>query len=338
MDSVLNTISIADFTDLVRREFQIVGVRVPRVADMLYIKDERGLNNGEFALYEEYDTDTFASVKFQGQNTTKARAGVGYQKQAKVRRFGIEIDITDEMRKFNKYPEVRAKLTNLNNYAPERMELDLTHRITFAGSTTYVDRDGNTIDITVGDGLALASAAHALKYSSVTWSNIVPGNPAFSRTNLEAAELLASTNILNNFGEKRKMNFNVLFYADYPTTENLVMELLQSTASVASGINSNVVNVYQAKYKPLKLSYLATTAQGGYDTSKKGYWGIVATGTDSGAWQAYFPVWESPYLVDPINTPSLIDGHADIWTYGSRCSYDIAIVSGRGFILSQSST
>ena len=83
MDTILNTISIADFTDLVRREFQAVGTRVPRVADMLYIKDERGLNNGEFALYEEYDTDTFASVKLQGENTTKARAGVGYSKTAR---------------------------------------------------------------------------------------------------------------------------------------------------------------------------------------------------------------------------------------------------------------
>lgn len=334
MDTILNTITIADFTDLVRREFQAVGQRVPKVADMLYIKDERGLNNGEYALYEEYDTDTFASWKPQGSNTTKARAGVGYQKQAKVRRFGVEIDITDEMRKFNKYPEVRAKLTNLTNYAPERIELDLTHRLTFASATTYVDRDGNTIDITVGDALALASASHILKYSSTTWSNVVSGAPTFSRTGLESAELLASTNILNNFGEKRKMNFNVLFFADNPTTENLVMEMLQSTASISSGINSGVKNVYEAKYKPLKLSYLATTAQGAYDVTKKGYWGIVATGSDEGSWQAYFPTWEAAYLVDPINTPSLIDGHADIWTYGSRVSYDIAIVSGRGMIIS----
>ena len=334
MDTNLNTITIDDFTDLIRTEFQAVGTRVPAVADMLYIKDERGLNNGEFVKYEEYDTDTFASVKLQGVNTAKARAGTGYEKQAKVRRFGIEIDITDEMRKFNKYPAVVSKITNLTKYAPERMELDLTHRLTFSSATSYVDRDGTTVDITVGDGLALASASHTLKFSSATWSNIVSGAPTFSRTGLEAAELLASTNILNNFGDKRKMNFNVLFFADNPTTENLVMELLQSTASVSSGVNSGVKNVYQAKYKPLKLSYLATTAQGAYDVTKKGYWGIVATGSDEGAWQAYFPTWEAPYLVDPINTPSLVDGHADIWTYGSRCSYDIAIVSGRGMIIS----
>lgn len=337
MDTNLNTISIGDMTDLLRREFELVGVHIPNVAKELFQIDERGLNSGEFALYEEFDTDTFASWKPQGQNVNKARAGTGYQKQAKVRRFGIEIDITDEMRKFNKKPEFIAKATNLVKYAPERLELDLTHRLTFASATSYVDRDGNTIDLTVGDGLALASASHTLKYSPTTWSNIVSGAPAPSRTALEAAELLMTTNILNNFGEKRKMEFNTIFTTDNQANVNLFQELLQSTASVASGINSGVKNVYQAKYKLLVLPYLATNAQGGYDVTKKGYWGLCATGAGAGAWQAYLPMWESPYMVDPMNTPSLIDGHADIWTYGVRVSYDIAIVSGRGFIISLAS-
>jgi len=335
MDSNLNTITITDFTDLVRREFEMVAGNVVPNAAQLFQMDNVGLNNGEFRLYEEYDQDTFASYKGQGQNVTKARAGVGYQKQAKVRRFGTEIDITDEMRKFNKYPEVRAKLTNLMSYAEMRMELDLTHRITFSNATTYVDRDGNTIDITVGDGLALASAVHTLKYSTTTFSNIVSGNPAFSRTGLEGAELLAATQIYNNFGEKHRMNFNKIWYADNPTTENLVLELLRSIASPASGINAGVKNVYENKYEPVKLPFLATLSNSSYDSTKRNWWGLIAAGTGPDAWQAYFPVWEQPYLVDPVNTPSLIDGHADIWTYGVRCSYDIAIVSGRGFIVSQ---
>lgn len=334
MDTLLNTITIPDFTDLVRREFEMVAVNVEPVAMAMFQKDDVGLNNGEFRLYEEYDMDTFASVKGQGQNVAKARAGVGYSKQAKVRRFGVEIDITDEMRKFNKYPEVRAKLTNLMSYGKMRLELDLNHRVTFSNATTYVDRDGTTIDITVGDGLALASAAHLLKYSAVTWSNIVSGNPAFSRTGLEAAELLASTQIFNNFGEKHVMAFDTLFYADNPTTDNLVKEILLSTASITANQNAGVKNVYEAKYKPLKLPFLATTASSGYDSTKKNWWGLVATGVGASAWQSHLAMWENPYLVDPVNTPSLIDGHADIWTYGVRLSYDIAIVSGRGFIIS----
>lgn len=335
MDTNLNTITITDFTDLVKTEFEMVAAKVVPNAMQLFQVDNVGLGNGEFRLYKEYDSDTFASFKAQGQNVSKARAGVGYSKQAKVRRFGIEIDITDEMRKFNKYPEVKAKLTSLMSYAEQRMELDLTHRITFANATSYVDRDGNTIDITVGDGLALASAVHTLRYSTTTWSNVITGNPAFSRTGLETAERQASTQIYNNFGEKRRMNFNKIFFADNPTTENLVLELLNSTASPASGVNSGVKNVYERKYEPVKLPYLATLANSGYDSTKRNWWGLIAAGNDEMAWQAYFATWEAPYLVDPVSTPSLVDGHADVWTYGVRASWDIAIVSGRGFLLSQ---
>lgn len=335
MDSILNTITITDFTDLVKREFTMVAANVVPNASQLFQTDEVGLNNGEFRLYEEYDQDTFASYKPQGVNVTKARAGVGYSKQAKVRRFGTEIDITDEMRKFNKYPEVRAKLTNLMSYGEMRLELDLTHRITFSNATTYVDRDGNTIDITVGDGLALASASHTLKYSATTFSNLVSGAPAFSRTGLEAAELIASTQVYNNFGEKHRMSFNKIFFADNPTVENAVLELLNSTASVTANANSGVKNVYQNKYEPVKLPFLATLANSSYDSSKKNWWGLTASGVGADKWQAYLATWEKPYLVDPVSTPSLVDGHADVWTYGVRLSYDIAIVSGRGFIISQ---
>ena len=38
-----------------------------------------------------------------------------------------------------------------------------------------------------------------------------------------------------------------------------------------------------------------------------------------------------------MNTPSLVDGHADVWTYGARGAYDIAVVSGRGIIMSLAS-
>jgi len=335
MDSTLQTITITDFTDLVRRQFTMVAGNVVPNASQLFQVDDVGIGQGEFRLYEEYDQDTFASYKAQGQNVVKARAGVGYSKQAKVRRFGTEIDITDEMRKFNKYPEVKARLTNLTDYAKMRMELDLTHRITFSNATTYTDRDGNTIDISVGDTLSLANASHTLKYSATTWSNIVSGSPAFSRTGLEGAELLAATQIYNNFGEKHRMNFNKIWYADNPTTENLVLELLNSTASPATQVNAGVVNVYQKKYEPVKLPYLATLANSSYDSSKKNWWGLTASGAVEDSWQAYLAIWERPYLIDPVSTPSLIDGHADIWTYGVRVSYDIAIVSGRGFIVSQ---
>lgn len=339
MDTNLNTISLPEFTSLVEIQWQQAGGNyILPTASKLFQIDDVGLNSGEHRLYQEFDEDTFSSWKPQGQNTAKGRAGVGYEKQATVRRFGKEIDITEEMRKFNKYPEVINKLHSLIHYPQQRLELDLTHRITFSNATSYTDMDGVTKDITVGDGLALASATHLLKFSPLTYSNLVSGNPAFSRSGLESAELIASTQVVNNFGEKRVKNFNTIFSADNPAVENAVRELLNSTASVEDEKNSGVVNVYKAKYDYVKLPYLASTATGAYDSTKKGWWGIVATGTKgnfaSGVWQAYLAIWERPFLKSPSSTNNLQDDHADIWTYGVRDSHDTAIVSGQGFIIS----
>lgn len=339
MDTNLNTISLPDFTSLVELKFHKTAKDITPVARQLFQVDEVGLNNGEFRMYKEFDRDNFASSKPQGQNTAKGKGATGYQKQATVRRFGTEIDITDEMRKFNKYPEVINELTNLAHYPRLREELDLTHRITFANATSYVDRDGNTIDISTGEtsATALASASHALKYSSTTYSNIVSGNPAFSKAGLEAAELIAMTQIFNNFGEKDTKDFNTIFCAENPTVINTIKELLNSTATVTANQNSGVTNVYKNAYNLVVLPYLATSATGGYDSSKRNWWGLVATGVGAGAWQAYLAIWEKPYLVTPMTTPSLVDGHADVWTYGVRTSYDIAVVSARGFIISMAS-
>jgi len=336
MDS-LNTITLPEFTDLVRREFEMVGSAAKPTAMALFIKDDVGLNNGEFRLYQEYDHDLFASFKGQAQNVKKGKVGVGYSITATVNRYGTEIDITDEMRKFNKYRDVISKLTSLTSYATNRLELDLNHRITFATSTTYTDRDGRVRNIAVGDGLSLANAAHTLKYSATTWSNLVSGAPAFSQAGLEAAELVASTQVYNNFGEKITKKFNKIFFADNPTVANAVLQLLHSTASVVDYKNAGVTNPYANKYVGVMLPYLASTATSAYDATKKNWWGIVAAGgNDADSWQAYLAMWENPYLVDPMSMPSLVDGHADVWTYGVRVSYDTAIVSGRGFVLSPS--
>jgi hypothetical protein len=45
------------------------------------------------------------------------------------------------MRIANKNPDVVQRIINVAKTVPSRMELDLTHRITFGTATSYVDRD-----------------------------------------------------------------------------------------------------------------------------------------------------------------------------------------------------
>lgn len=332
--TLLNTVSLSELTDLIRKEFVETQQVVKPAAYQLFIKDVIPNGNGNTRRYDEIDTQTFARTKKQGEAVKKASVGVGYNVTMTKKRIGLEIDITQEMRDENRFAEVGALITNLTWFCPQRIELDMTHRITFATSTSYTDMDGESIDLTVGDGLALASTAHLLKYSSSTYSNRVSGDPQFSRGALEAAEQLTVSNILSNFGERRIMSFNTIVSSDDPNTCNTIRQFIESSSDVDQN-NPSVINVYKGKYRHLELPYLATTAVQGFDSTKVRWWALASLGNGPMGWQAYFGEWEAPHLQTPDGEQSnLVDAHRDIWTYGTRAGYGLTAVSGRGIIFS----
>lgn len=328
MQALLSTVSLPDFVDLVRREFSTNVMMVKPIVTQLLIVDNIGNRQGNSKLYEEYDVQTYARTKKEGAAVAKASVGTGYSKTLYKKRIGIEVDITQEMRDENRYSQVGAQITNLSQFCPQREELDGTHLFTFAGATSYVDMDGETINVAVGDGLSLINTAHTLKFSSSTYSNEVSGDPVFSETALEAAELLTVTNIVSNYNERRVMNFRTIVTSDYPTVCNNVKRLLQSTAYVAAQYSAGVENVYMQKYEHIILPYLATTAVGSYNSAKKNYWFLVANGQGTNGWQAYKGVFEAPHL----KTPGFDHYSRDIWSFGARSGYGYAALTGRGII------
>ena len=329
----LSTVTFPELTDLVNRNFVSVGGMIVPVAKQLFITETVGANEGELKLLQEYDTTTYAKAKGQGVDAKRASFGIGYYITIRAKRIGIESEITWEMRRYNKKQEVMAAITSLPYFCPQRVELDLTHRLTFADATSYVDMDGNTVDLSVGDTLALASAVHTLKFSSLTYSNIVTGNPLFSKGALEAAELLTTTDILSNFGEKRVMDFNTIVTGNNPTVCNAVKQFLRSVSDNTQN-NAGVVNVNQDKYKHLILPQYATTATGAIDATKKNHWMLVAAGAGLRGWQAYYVEWEAMSLV-PSSVGNGTDVHKDVWYYNVRQSYNVGVVSGRGIIFSR---
>ncbi len=328
----LATVTFPELTDLVNRNFISVGGLIVPAARQLYMYDTMGPAEGELKLLQEYDTTTYAKAKAQGADAKKASFGIGYYITIKAKRIGIESEITWEMRRYNKKSEVTAAITSLPYFCPQRVELDLTHRLTFCSSTSYTDLDGNIIDLTVGDGLALASAVHTLKFSTLTYSNRVSGDPLFSKGGLELAELLTTTDVLSNFGEKRVLDYNTIVTGNNPTVCNAVKRFLTSVSDDAQN-NAGVVNVNKDKYRHVILPQLATTATGAIDSTKKNWWFLVATGNGLRAWQAWFVEWEAQNLI-PATSGNGTDVHKDIWYYNVRQSYNIGIVSGRGFIAS----
>lgn len=334
MNTLLNTVSFSGMTDLVRKTYLVNNQLVTSNAMQLFITDTIGAGQGDTKRYDEIDTETFARNKAEGTDHKKARAGIGYNKTMTAKRYAMSIDITWEMRRFNRHAEAGSLVTDLSHFCPQRRELDLTHRLSFVSSTSYTDMDGDTVDTTGGDSLAIASTAHTLKFSATTWSNRVTGDPLFSRGALEAAESLGVSNILNNFGDRRVMNFNTIITSDDPTTVNAVKQFLGSDSDGDQN-NAGVMNVYKNKYRHVVLPWLATTATGARDSTKRLWWFLAATGQGVKGWQAYYGEWEAPHMKDvPMDGKSNEDFANDNWSYATRGTWGICVVTGRGLIAS----
>lgn len=327
----ISLLNFTEFADTVERRWTEGMGLVEDLNDVLslYQRDSVVLGTGNQKIYDEIDGETFARFKAEGDDASKTGVIIGYSKTMTARRFAAEIDITYEARMFGKNKEILKKLTNLATFLPQRKALDLTHRFTFAGSTSYTDMDGETVDVSMGDSLALSSAVHTLTGTSSTYSATVTGNPQFSQGGFEVAKLQANTQILTNFGDRRIMNFNTVVTSDDPATMREVRQLLNSTADNTQN-NSGVVNVYKNMFRHVILPRLATTASGAYDSTKVKQWHYVA----AGEWEAHYAEWEADNLKQPAPGNNGEDIHNDDWTFGVRGTYGICVVSAKGCLTS----
>ena len=281
-------------------------------------------NTREFS--DSIDTGQYARRKAEGEQAARARVKQGYKKIMYYGRVGLDLVITHEAMTLNKYPEIVRSLTSLGMHVANRMELDLQHRIGFGASTSMTNMDGETVDLTLGDGLQLFYSAHTLTGSSTTYRNRLSGDPQFSRGALEGMERLINEETLNNFGEKVVgATFDILWYADDPTQENAILEFLRSTSSVEAGANSGVINVYSKKYRPVKLSRIATDKDGLVDSTKRKYWGVASSMLS----QAHLGIWEEGYLLTPpTDSNNGTDRSTEDAMFGTRGAYGICITSG----------
>lgn len=335
--SLLNTLTLSAFVDLVKKQFSHVNEMVQPAAQQLYMTEDLTSWSSNQKRYDEIDVETFASLKREGENAAKKRAGIGYSKTMSAKRVAAEIDITWEMRRYGNEHRIKQELYRLNHFVIQRTELDLTHRFTFAASTSYTDQDGETVDTTMGDGsTAIIGATQPLKFTSSTYRNRVSGDPAFSQAGLESAEDLFTTDILSNFGERRVIKPNVIFSTDTASVMNDIKKVLNSSADVDAA-HAGVKNVNYQKYTYVVLPYLATTATGARDSTKKRWWGLISAGVNGG-FQGYYGIFERANLKSPVNVGNEMfvgeDIHNDNQTFGARGSYGICILTGRGLVMS----
>lgn len=333
LTAILNSGSMSQFTDLVKRTFTETVKSLPQVmrnapfVNVVSIPENTGLYK-RFA--ERLHRNEYASQRAEGDQSKNAKVQYGYEKDMVINTTSLAISITKVMRKAGKDTEIMDQILDLSVVIDNKIDLDLSHRFTFATATSYTNADWATVDITTWDGLALASASHTLTGSSTTYSSIITSNPVFSKGALETAEKSFVENTFNNLGEKMALTgTRVILTTDDPNTNNLVKELLNATADVSTS-NSWTFNVYRNKYSHIASPRIATTATWAVDSTKAKYWALIAPDHSD----FYLGVLQEAKLYTPEMGNNWEDVTTWNWTYVVDGMNWNTIVTARAFKIS----
>jgi hypothetical protein len=332
INNKINLASFPELADLTKILFhtELSTIKNTNNIRQLFKEDYIGFGQGNICKIEEVVQDRYASRKPESAESVKARVGTGYSINIEPFRFSKSITISWEARNLSKssYNDVINKLKSLAHYVPNRMALDLTHRITFGDSIQYVTMDGDTIDLRLPSGRSLFNNAHIWKYTDRTSSNIVPGNPSFSLSALELAEN-QGVQAINHFGDMVDVNYDKIFCANNPTTINAIRMVLNSTSTRGqdgANNNSNIKNPVMDKYDLVVLPFLDTDMFGRRDITKSKWWGLVDTSVTG--FQGHLKIWENPTLAKPVENKN-----QDVETMVTG-TYGIGILNPNGIVLS----
>lgn len=327
----LNSLTFGGYSDNVEKSYLDFFVTYQPKAKVLFIERPLGESGETTVRIDEQDMSQYGHDKPQGVDAKRLEFADAYYKEIYAARFGAQLNISYEMRVAKRF-DIGTAMKRFNAAIPNRNELDRQHfAVTFVNVTSYVNMDGRTVDMTSGDGLAPASAVHPLAFSTITWSNIVPGNPQLSVTALESAQKLGVTDILDNYGLPVEMLLtHLVVNKQDPTTCRIAREILRSTTLITQA-NPAVINTFSQMYELLELPLAATDANGRQNSAKYKWWSLHAlTGTNRA--QMYECTWENPHM-----TPGFQDPYNDDYVWGSRARYAFGRVSPRGQIYSLAS-
>ena len=187
--------------------------------------------------------------KAEGQNAQEDTWEQGFEKFVQHATFGLEVQISKELKDDNMLDDAKAKVINLvQAYKRTRAQL-ATDAITKAVTgTTSISFNGATIDVTCGDEKPLFNEEHLVKTAGVNtqcnfYSDVFDSH---------AVVLNKAANKMRNFKDDRG---NVLgFTADTlvipgndPEYEDYIKKVIGSDGEV--GTNNNDINTQRGKWK-----------------------------------------------------------------------------------------
>jgi hypothetical protein len=296
---------------------------VPNNARQLYDIDSNMLETTEHQ--PSLDGFGFARRKFEGDSYAVGQPRAGYSMTLTKSRIGLKASVTWEMRTYDKYREIDKKMRGIGMSTAMRIELDLTHLLTFGlQGTTYTNMDGETVNTVTGDALQIFSASHTVTGSASTFSNY-NGTTALGRTGIDAAMGLF-TSMINNQDQMVVPSPTHIITSNWPAVVNKVQELIGNPTNPENA--NNVKNVYNGKLQHIILPYLATTNLGAPTTTGRFYY-ILA---DLAHKDAIAEFSEYPTFTAPTPGGNGEDFDTDDWDFKTSAAYAYGILDPRWLV------
>ena len=253
-------ITTAQFNDLVKNAYvnwNKARKEFPSVRDMLSNVKSVDEKTSE---HSELSTLPTSRRRNEGQDAYKGSLKQGYTKNFNQAEIALQVDVTKQMRMFDKYDEIYRRMRLMGKSAERRMELDLASLLSYAWSSSYTNLDGETVTTTTPDGNTLIDPTHACNESSNTYSNeIGTTHTAFDQNVLEKLEELFNNFLDESDGRNVPIGPDTIITGRHAPTVHAVKRVMASEYYTENANNS--ANSAKNSYSHLVVPFLDYNAQ-----------------------------------------------------------------------------
>lgn len=297
--SIGNTVSLSDLTSNVIIAFQKGYAEMDGMYDdpreIFEVHDIGGGNRDTFTVEEHVTVRSPARAVAQGQNFPAIPFAPGYFKTITSSRIASTSEYTWQLDHHTPYKDQVLewyKDTGWNLHT--RLWLDLSNFLSFFSSTSYTNLDGNSVDVSTGDGNPIAYSAHTLTNSTTTFRTRLAGNPILTTAAVEQAMTNFAQQCIGNNGDRLMLMGDALITTSNQQQYHRALQIVRSMAPVTAP-NSGVYNPLRNALRVLRYFYFDSLATGLVDTTKSEYWALVDTKNPGGV----IYVTEQPNVMVP---------------------------------------
>lgn len=320
-------IGISDFPD-VTNNIMVEWDQLP--SEFTLVRDQLAVTKGG-DMQRVTDHSKFSSVqtarrRADGGNAYQSTIQQGYRVTFTKQEIAMELDITKQMRMYDRYDEIMDRTRALRNGVQRRMEMDLASLLYNAWATSYTNIDGETVNTVGPDGLALMQSAHTANGSSNTYNNQVSDvggtHDAFSVDVLERLEEAGNSLLDEADGRNIPTEFDTIITGRHAPTVQTVSRVLNSMYTPGSSSDSDHMseNTFKGAYKHLVVPFLdLNPADETRDRTRYRYTFLANLG-NSDRNGFYMPFSQEAQLDPPFEVTE-----SGVWQYVATADYDFGL-------------